>query len=74
MKDTKTFESALSELSEIVKRLEDGRENLEASMADFEKGAKLVTYLEKTLGAAETKIEKLIAQLKKNEATCNSEE
>jgi exodeoxyribonuclease VII small subunit len=55
----KDFESALSELESIVKRLEDGNLPLEKSLELFERGVTLSRYCHTRLEAAERRIEML---------------
>ena len=50
-----TFESAINELEEIVKKLEGGEESLEESLKLFEKGTLLAKYCSETLRNAEQK-------------------
>ena len=53
----KDFESALSELSSIVKKLEDGNLSLEESLKLFERGVELSRYCHTRLEAAERRVE-----------------
>ena len=55
----KDFESALSELESIVKRLEDGNLPLEQSLELFERGVALSRYCHTRLEAAERRVEVL---------------
>lgn len=50
------FEEAMARLEEIVAKLENGEETLEASMKLFEEGAKLSAQCCDTLDRAEQKI------------------
>ena len=59
-----TFESAINELEEIVKRLEGGEESLEESLKLFEKGTLLAKYCSETLRNAEQKIVDLSQSMK----------
>jgi exodeoxyribonuclease VII small subunit len=54
-----SFETALSELENIVARLEEGRIGLEDSIAIYERGEKLKSHCEKMLRNAEARIEKI---------------
>jgi exodeoxyribonuclease VII small subunit len=54
------FEKALSELEQIVNKLEKGGLSLNESLALFEKGIKLARFLRSELDKAEKKIEILI--------------
>ncbi|MFC1712749.1 exodeoxyribonuclease VII small subunit [Candidatus Poribacteria bacterium] len=58
-KDVK-FEDALSNLENIVEKLERGELSLEESLAAFEEGIRLSRICSKQLDAAEKKIEILI--------------
>ena len=55
-----SFEAALAELEEIVKKLESGEAALEESIALYERGAALKAHCEKTLKSAREKVEKII--------------
>lgn len=59
-----TFESAINELEEIVKKLEGGEESLEESLKLFEKGTLLAKYCNETLRNAEQKIVDLSQSMK----------
>ena len=54
------FESSLTELESIVKKLEDENINLEDSVKSFEEGVNLVKECQKQLQNAELKIKKLL--------------
>ena len=56
----KTFEASLTELEEIVTKLEDGDLPLEASLELFEKGIKLSRACRERLTNAERRIEILV--------------
>lgn len=58
-KQTKTFESALSRLEEIVSQLESGEISLEDSIKALEEGSGLVKFCLNKLDDAEKKVEKL---------------
>ncbi len=55
-----SFEKALAELEDIVQKLEGGGAALEESIALYERGAALKAHCEKTLKAAQEKIEKIV--------------
>lgn len=55
-----SFENALSELEQIVQKLESGQAALEDSIALYERGAALKAHCEATLKAAQEKIEKIV--------------
>ncbi|MGI4752975.1 MAG: exodeoxyribonuclease VII small subunit [Janthinobacterium lividum] len=54
-----SFEEALSELEEIVKKIDNGQETLEAAVNSFERGILLKNHCEKKLKKARLKIEKI---------------
>jgi len=54
-----TFEQALSQLQELVKKMESGALPLTDSVKAYEQGMKLKAYLEQVLKEAELKIEQL---------------
>lgn len=55
----KDFESALSELDVIVKKMEEGDLTLETSMELYERGLQLSRFCQSTLEAAERRVELL---------------
>jgi len=55
-----SFEKALTELEDIVEKLEKGGLALNESLALFEKGIKLARFLRGELGNAEKKIDILL--------------
>ncbi|MCI8404360.1 MAG: exodeoxyribonuclease VII small subunit [Clostridia bacterium] len=56
----KSFENSISELEEIVLRLENGDVTLDESLSLFEKGIKLSKNCQKMLDAAEKKVSVLL--------------
>ncbi|QQR35762.1 exodeoxyribonuclease VII small subunit [Devosia oryziradicis] len=56
---TLSFEAALSQLEEIVGKLESGRAPLAESIAIYERGEALKAHCETLLRAAEARIEKI---------------
>lgn len=52
----KSFEESISELEEIVERLESGNVTLDESLELFEKGIKLSKNCQKMLDTAEKKV------------------
>ena len=54
-----TFEQAMAELDEIVRKLENGQIPLEEAVKTYEKGVELKKICEEKLKNAEMKIEKL---------------
>ena len=57
--DSMSFEEALSELEIVVKKLENGSENLENAINIYEYGDSLRKLCEKKLQEAQLKIEKI---------------
>ncbi|MDR2598280.1 MAG: exodeoxyribonuclease VII small subunit [Holosporales bacterium] len=55
--DEMTFEQAISELEEIIRKLEDGRIPLEEAVKAFERGSELKKFCEAKLKEAQLKIE-----------------
>lgn len=55
----KDFEAALTELEAIVKKLEDGDQTLESSLALYERGVQLSRFCHARLEDAERRIEVL---------------
>jgi exodeoxyribonuclease VII small subunit len=55
-----SFEDALGELENIVKRLDEGGQNLDASIKDYTRGTALKTHCEKKLSEAKLKVEKIV--------------
>ena len=53
------FERAIEELESIVKRLEEGKEPLEESVAIYERGEALKARCEDLLRQAEARVEKI---------------
>lgn len=56
MAEKKTFEQSISELEEIVSKLEGGNVTLDESLELFEKGIKLSKSCQQMLDAAEKKV------------------
>lgn len=55
-----SFEDAMKQLEEIVRKLEDGSDSLEKSLSLFEEGVKLTRYCNEKLDQAEKKLEVLM--------------
>jgi exodeoxyribonuclease VII small subunit len=64
----KKFEDAMTELEEIVKKLEEGDVPLDESVELFEKGKELADFCAKKLKGVERRIEKLVERNGKMEA------
>ena len=58
---TLSFEDALKELEEIVRKLETGGQQLDTSIADYTRGTALKVHCEKKLSEAKLKVEKVVA-------------
>ena len=56
MEKDMTFEAAITQLSDIVARLESGGESLDESLRLFEDGTKLASFCYEKLRGAEQKI------------------
>ncbi len=54
-----SFEDALNELEQIVRRLEDGKGKLDDAISSYERGAALKRHCEAKLREAQAKIEKI---------------
>ena len=54
-----SFEDALAELEEIVRKMDTGQENLANAVDSFERGVLLKKHCEKMLKDAKMKIEKI---------------
>lgn len=57
-----TFEDALSQLEEVVKRLEDDSVGLEEALKLFERGVKLSRRCRTQLTQVEARVEQLLAE------------
>lgn len=55
-----SFEKALAELQEIVRKIESGQETLEATIKHYERGNLLKSFCEKKLQEAKLIIEKIV--------------
>ncbi len=63
------FENALSELEELVERMEQGDLSLEQSLKDFERGVALTRACQQALQEAEQKVQILARNDKDAELT-----
>ncbi len=54
------FEQALKELEAIVRKLESGSGDLEASINDYVRGTQLKDYCQKKLGDARLRVESIL--------------
>ena len=55
-----SFEEALAELEQIVKRLERGDAKLDEAIQSYERGARLKERCERLLGEAQHRVEKIV--------------
>jgi exodeoxyribonuclease VII small subunit len=55
-----SFEDALKELEEIVKRLETGNAKLDDALASYERGALLKRHCEAKLREAQARVDKIV--------------
>ena len=58
--ESMSFEDSLKELEAIVRRLEEGKTNLEDAMGAYERGAALRAHCEKKLKDARLRIEQIV--------------
>ena len=56
---TRSFEDSLTELQQIVDRMERGDQSLETSLDEFERGIKLVQECQRRLEQAQQRVEML---------------
>ncbi len=54
------FETALKQLQEVVSRMENEQQSLDAAIADYAKGTQLATLCQQQLDAAQLKVEQLV--------------
>jgi exodeoxyribonuclease VII small subunit len=55
-----SFEAALSELEQLVARLESGQASLEDSITLYERGAKLKAHCDARLKAAQMRVDQIV--------------
>lgn len=55
-----TFEEALKELETLVRRLEEGKVNLEEAISSYERGTALKSHCETQLREARMRVEKIM--------------
>lgn len=58
--ESMSFEESLRELEAIVRRLEEGKTNLEDAMGAYERGAALRAHCEKKLKDARLRVEQIV--------------
>lgn len=54
------FEEALKELEAIVRKLEGGNQDLDASISDYVRGTELKTFCQQKLADARLKVESIL--------------
>lgn len=69
-----SFEDALKELEAIVRKLEGGNQDLEASINDYVRGTELQAYCQKKLADARLKVESIMKAADGSLATKDFEE
>ncbi|MDI9634566.1 exodeoxyribonuclease VII small subunit [Kamptonema cortianum] len=57
-----SFEQALQELETIVRRLEEGKTNLDEAISAYERGAALRAHCEKKLKDARLRVEQILVK------------
>lgn len=57
---TPDFEKLLGELDKIVQRMEQGDQSLDQTLKDFERGMELSEQCQKSLDAAQQRVDKLV--------------
>jgi exodeoxyribonuclease VII small subunit len=55
-----SFEEALAELEQIVKRLEEGKGKLDEAILSYERGAQLKQHCESKLSEAQGRIDRIV--------------
>lgn len=55
-----SFEEALAELEQIVKRLEEGKGKLDEAITSYERGAQLKQHCESKLSEAQSRVDKIV--------------
>ena len=57
---TMSFEDALAELEQIVRRLEAGQVKLDEAIQSYERGAQLKQYCETKLAEAQQRVDRIV--------------
>jgi exodeoxyribonuclease VII small subunit len=55
-----SFEDALAELEQIVRRLEGGQVNLDEAILSYERGAQLKQHCERKLNEAQQRVDRIV--------------
>lgn len=58
--ETLDFETALKQLQEVVSRMENEQQSLDAAITDYETGTQLAALCQQQLDAAQLKVEQLV--------------
>jgi exodeoxyribonuclease VII small subunit len=58
--DAMSFEDALAELEQIVRRLEGGQVKLDEAILAYERGAQLKRHCEKKLNEAQQRVDRIV--------------
>lgn len=66
------LEESLTEVSDLIDKMEHGELSLEQSLTHFERGITLIKHCQKTLQAAEQKVQILLQQNGQEELTTYS--
>lgn len=66
--DALTFEDALAQVESIIERIESGEVGLEQSLADYERGVRLIHHCRHTLDRAAQQVEDLTKRLEGGQA------
>lgn len=69
MTKKQSFENSVQELDSIVAKMESGQLSLDESLQLFEKGVQLTRSCQKMLTDAESKIEKLMNEVKSEQGS-----
>lgn len=59
-----SFEDAMNQLETLIERIESGEVGLEESIAEYERGVKLIQRCKGVLSASEQRVEELSKQLR----------
>ena len=59
-----SFEEAMNQLETLIERIESGEVGLEESIAEYERGVKLIQRCKGVLAASEQRVEELSKQLR----------
>lgn len=62
-----TLEQALARIDEIIKEMDESKDNLERSIALFEEGIRLVRYTEEKLSESKLKIDEIMGEKQDDE-------